>query len=481
MEPSAYSLLPAAVAIVLAFVTRNAIIALFCGVVAGGLVMAGNSPDISTWFANANFVKNLFLPALGQESYATILLVYLWCLGGLMGLWERTGAALHFANLVGSKVVKGPRSSLFFAWLMGCIFHQGGTVSTVLAGATVKPLTDRYRVSHEEVAYVVDSTASPVATVLPFNAWPGFISALVLGTVLPLFETQEQSLNFFFSSVKYNFYGFIALTFTLLFAIDKLPWVGRKMKLAKERSRSTGQLDREGAKPMLPSKEEQDSMLADQAANYPPSLLDFLIPLGVLLSLTVIPILFFGTSLINEAFMASLLSAIFVAAIRGMKAGIIMDAFIDGCKTMTIGAIILGLAVTIGHVSKELHTAAFLVSQIGDQIPAIALPAVLTVLCMVIAFSCGTSWGTYAVVFPIAMPLAWSIQQDPEFLAVCFGAVLGGAVFGDQCSPISDTTILSAMFSGCDLMDHVNTQWPLALSAASLGCLASTFCAWLVL
>ena len=111
-----------------------------------------------------------------------------------------------------------------------------------------------------------------------------------------------------------------------------------------------------------------------------------------------------------------------------MKAGIIMDAFIDGCKTMTIGAIILGLAVTIGHVSKELHTAAFLVSQIGDQIPAIALPAVLTVLCMVIAFSCGTSWGTYAVVFPIAMPLAWSIQQDPEFLAVCFGAVLGGAV-----------------------------------------------------
>ena len=113
--------------------------------------------------------------------------------------------------------------------------------------------------------------------------------------------------------------------------------------------------------------------------------------------------------------------------------------------------------------------------------PPILLPAMLTILCMVIAFSCGTSWGTYAVVFPVAMPLAWSLQENPEYVAVCFGAVLGGAVFGDQCSPISDTTILSSMFSGCDLMDHVSTQLPLALAAAGLGAIASTFSAWLVL
>mgnify|MGYP001826158772 FL=1 len=98
---------------------------------------------------------------------------------------------------------------------------------------------------------------------------------------------------------------------------------------------------------------------------------------------------------------------------------------------------------------------------------------------MLIAFSCGTSWGTYAVVFPIAMPLAWQIHDDPAFLSVCFGAVLGGSVFGDQCSPISDTTILSAMFTGCDLMDHVTTQLPLAFLAAGLGVVASTWSAWL--
>ena len=109
-----------------------------------------------------------------------------------------------------------------------------------------------------------------------------------------------------------------------------------------------------------------------------------------------------------------------------------------------------------------------------------ALPAILAALCMLIAFATGTSWGTYAVVFPIAMPLAWALAPDPTYVQICFGAVLGGAVFGDQCSPISDTTILSSMFSGCDLMDHVRTQLPLALGAAALGVLCSTVAAFVV-
>ncbi|MDB4331931.1 sodium:proton antiporter [bacterium] len=477
LEPSFLSLIPAIVAIVLAFVTRDAIIALFSGVVAGSMVMYASSLNME----DANFIANFFLPALGQESYARILLTYLWCLGGLMGIWERTGAALYFAETVGNRIVKGPRSSLFFAWLMGCIFHQGGTVSTVLAGATVKPLTDKHRVSHEEVAYVVDSTASPVATILPFNAWPGFIAALIVGTVLPLFSNDQDALAFFFSSIRYNFYGFIAVGFTFLFAMGWLPWIGPRMQKARQRSRLHGKLDRDGASPMLPSSEDKKELLTDQAKGYQPHLIDFALPIGVLLSLTILPYLFLEGSYTNEAFMASLLSAMILAYCRGMQIKEVMAGFIDGCKTMTIGAIILGLAVTIGFVSQELNTAQYLVTLIGDQIPAVALPAVLTLLCMVIAFSCGTSWGTYGVVFPIAMPLAWSIHEDPAYLAVCFGAVLGGAVFGDQCSPISDTTILSSMFTGCDLMDHVNTQLPLALLAAGLGCIASTFSAWIVL
>ena len=157
-----------------------------------------------------------------------------------------------------------------------------------------------------------------------------------------------------------------------------------------------------------------------------------------------------------------------------MSLGDISDGFLRGCQQMTIGAIVLGLAVTLGGVSKELGTAGYVVEVIGSGIPALALPAILMLLCMGIAFATGTSWGTYAVVFPLAMPLAWSLDTAPQYIQVCFAAVLGGAVFGDQCSPISDTTILSSMFTGSDLMDHVRTQFPLALAAAGLAAICST-------
>ena len=147
----------------------------------------------------------------------------------MMGLWERTGGALHFAKVIGSRVARGPRSSMFLAWLLGCVFHQGGTVSTVLAGTTVKPVADKNRVSHEELSYVVDSTASPVATILPFNAWPAYVGALVAGTVPTVLADEVAGIKFFFSSIRYNYYGFLAVGMTLLFSLGLLPWIGKQM------------------------------------------------------------------------------------------------------------------------------------------------------------------------------------------------------------------------------------------------------------
>ena len=167
-EPTWLSLLPAIVTIGLAFVTRQVLPALFAGVLTGSAVLFWQSGD----WADLNPITRLFLPSLGSTGYAQILLIYLSCLGGLIGIWTRTGAARHFAEWVGERLAGGRSSSLFFAWLLGCVFHQGGTVSTVLTGSTVKPVADANRVSHEELSYVVDSTASPVATILPFNAWP---------------------------------------------------------------------------------------------------------------------------------------------------------------------------------------------------------------------------------------------------------------------------------------------------------------------
>ena len=466
IEPTAWSLAPALVTIALAFATRQVLLSLLAGVLTASCVLVVQGVPV----AEANPITAFFYPSIGSKDYAQILLIYMWCLGGLIGIWTRTGAARHFAVTVGAMVTRGPRSSLFFAWLMGCIFHQGGTTSTVLAGSTVKPVTDSHGVSHEELAYVVDSTASPVATVIPFNAWPAYVAGIVAGTT-PLFATQTQAFDFFLESIVFNFYAVFALVGTLLFSLDLLPWTGGRMGAARRRSRETGQLDAPGATPLQPPETEEDQAVPE---GFTPHVVDFLVPLLVLLGLAILPNALYDVRMTDEAFVLALVAGIAVLAIRGMPMSEIQEGFLSGCRRVTIVSLVLGLAVTLGDASEKLGTASWVVGAIGDSLSPVALPALLTFLCMGIALSTGTSWGTYAVVFPVAMPLAYALNPDPTYVQLCFGAVLGGSVYGDQCSPISDTTILSSMFTGCDLMDHVRTQLPLASVAAGLAIVVST-------
>jgi Na+/H+ antiporter NhaC len=459
-----WSVLPAVTTLVLVFLTREVISSLFLGIAVGGLVSG-----------QYNLISTFLIPAIGSTSYATILLVYLWALGGLIGLWTRTGGARAFAESAGRRIVRGERSARFFAWLMGMVFHQGGTISTILAGTTVRPVTDEHRISHEELTYLVDSTASPAATVVPFNAWPLYVGGLVVGTI-PLFPNEAASVAFFFRSLPFNFYGIFAITSTLLFALGVLPWVGGKMRRAMRRARETGELNAPGAQPIAADELTRLRVPKD----YRGSPADFLVPMGTLLGVAIIPYFLTGTVRIAEAFGLAVLVAFALALGKGMQLREAMAGFVDGCKGVTVGAIILGLAVTLGEVSKRLGTANFIVDATSQVIQPLFLPALLMLICMAVAFSIGSSWGTYAVVFPIAMPLAFAINPDPQYVSICFGAVLGGAVFGDQCSPISDTTILSSLACGADLMDHVTTQIPLAMAAATAAAIASTLAASLV-
>src|SRR5690625_308314 len=466
-----WSIVPPLAAIVLAFWTREVVSSLFIGICLGGIISG-----------NINIVENYLIPSIGTESFALILLVYLWALGGLIGLWTRTGGAEVFALWASGKIVRGPRSAKFFAWLMGLVFHQGGTISTVLTGATVRPVSDKYNVSHEELAYMVDSTASPIATLIPFNVWPFYVGGLIIGT-LPLFETSQQSIAFFFSALPYNFYAIFAVIITFLFAWEKLPWVpGKQMRAAIRRSRTEQKLDRDGAVPMAAEELTQQKV----PEGYRPGLIDFFGPIGTLLGVAIIPYIityfFLGrrddpTLLVAEAFVLSVLVAFVIAMAKGMKLQEAISGFIDGCKGVTIGALILAFAVTLKSVTDSVGTAAYVVAMIGDLIHPVALPGILMLLCILIAFSTGTSWGTYAVVFPVAIPLAWAVFPDEFFLTLCFFAVIGGSVFGDQVSPSSDTTILSSLATGCDLMDHVYTQFPLAFSAGLLAIISYTLMA----
>ncbi|MYH33832.1 MAG: sodium:proton antiporter [Gammaproteobacteria bacterium] len=464
------SLLPALVAVLLCWVTREPITALLGGVVSGALILG-----------RYDLTGEVLIPSFATTNSASILVLYLWLLGGLMGVWSRTGAAQAFAEFVTARFVRGPRSAKLVAWLLGVVFFQGGTVSTVLVGTTVKPIADQERVSHEELAYIVDSTASPIASQLAFNAWPGYVQAFIFVSGVSFLATESDRIAFFFQSVPFCFYAIFAVLGTFLLSVEKPLFLGRQLKEAMVRSRETGALDAPDAAP-LAAKELQGSNVPE---GYKPHILEFFLPLGTLIALAVGTFIAFGSPNVHWAFGAALLLAAGMALAKGMSLKDLMTGFQDGIKGVLIGSVILLLAITIGGISRETGGGHFLVEQLGSAIPYFLLPVLLQLLTIVIAFSTGTSWGTYAVAFPLAMPLAWAVATGqglahPElFMTLCFAAVMDGSVYGDQCSPISDTTVLSSVCTGCDLMDHVKTQIPQASIAAGLAAICWTGVAFL--
>ncbi len=465
-----WSLLPAVVAVLLCWVTREPVPALLGGIVSGALILG-----------QYDLTGQVLIPALATTNAAGILLLYLWLLGGLMGIWSRTGAAQAFAEFMTVRFVRGPKTAKLVAWMLGVIFFQGGTMSTVLVGTTVKPIADKENISHEELAYIVDSTASPIASQLAFNAWPGYVQAFIFVSGVGFLATEADRISFFFQSVPFCFYAIFAVLGTFLLGVEKPLFLGKRLAAAIDRSRTTGRLDADGAEP-LSAKELQASNVP---AGYTPHVLEFFLPLGALIGIAVGTFVVTDSPNVHWAFGAALLLAVGMALAKGMALKELMAGFHDGIRGVVLGSVILLLAITIGGVNTQTGGAVFLVDQLGESIPYFLLPVLLQLLTMIIAFSTGTSWGTYAVAFPLAMPLAWAIAgahglAHPElFMTLCFAAVMDGSVYGDQCSPISDTTVLSAMCTGCDLMDHVKTQIPQASVAAALAAICWTGVAFL--
>ncbi len=460
-----WSLLPALITIILCLLTREPLTSLLSGIVVGAIIIG-----------QFDLTDKVLIPNLAKEGTASLLLLYLWLLGGLLGVWTKTGAAQAFANYMTEHFVRGPRSAKLVTWLLGILFFQGGTMSTVLVGTTVRPLADKAKVSHEEMSYIVDSTASPIASVIALNAWPAYIQALIFVPGVAFLATESQRLQFFFSSIPFSFYGILAVLGTLLLSLNITTFSGKGIKLAHQRAATSGELDAPGAVP-LSAKELQTCQVP---TGYKPHVLEFFLPLFTLIAIAVITFIYFGSPKINWAFASALLLSAFIAFAKGMSLTDVMEGFGTGLKGVVVASVILMLAVIIGSISKEIGGGLFLVSQLGEQLPFWLLPIILQFLTMVIAFSTGTSWGTYAIAFPLAMPLAWAISQSQGlanaelYMAVCFATVLNGSVYGDQCSPISDTTILSAMTTGCDLMDHVKTQIVPASIAAWLAAMLWT-------
>ncbi|MDD7985468.1 Na+/H+ antiporter NhaC family protein [Lentisphaera marina] len=463
-----FSLLPALAAIVLCFFTREPIVSLTVGAACGAIMIGSyHFPEYT-------------VEMLAQKSPAKTLVLYLWLLGGLLGIWQRTGASLAFANFMTEKFVKGPRSAKLVAWGLGVVFFQGGTISSVLVGTSVKPVADKENISHEELSYIVDSTSSPIASQLAFNAWPGYVQAFIYVPGVAFLATELDRIDFFFKSVPFCFYAIFAVLGTFMLSIEK-PWFTcKRLKEAKKRSRETGELDAPNSEPL--AVDELSNV--DMPKGYNPHVIEFLLPLFTLLGVAIGTYVIYDSPDILLAFGLAFALSITMAVFKGMEIQETIKAAVSGMKGVLGGSIVLLMAFVTGAVSKEVGAGTYLVEIIGGDVSYMLLPFILFLISIVIAFSTGSSWGTYAVVFPLAMPLAWSIANSGAipaesamlFMTICFACVMDGSVFGDQCSPVSDTTVLSSMSTGCDLMDHVKSQAPQAIFAASLACVVWFIC-----
>ncbi|MCH8840094.1 MAG: sodium:proton antiporter [Planctomycetes bacterium] len=467
-----WSFLPALTAIVLCWMTKEPLSALLAGILVGALLIG-----------KYDLLGEILIPAIGTETAATILVLYLWLLGGLMGIWANTGASRAFADTMSRRFVRGPRSAKFVAWLLGVVFFQGGTVSSVLVGTTVRPLADEQRVSHEELSLIVDSTSSPIAVLLAFNAWPFYVQAFLGVAGVTYLATEDDRVAFFFRSVPLSFYAWFSVFFTLLVALEKHPLLPKKLRVARERARKTGELNAPDAEPLAGVELEKEPV----PPGYTPHVLDFVLPLVLLLVVAIGTYVWLGSPKVLWAFGAALALSAGMAWLKGMAFKTIVESILEGQKSVILGSVILLLAITIGGLSQEVGGGRYLVELLGGLEWYWLLPAMAFLISIVIAFSTGSSFATFAVTLPLVMPLAHAVATsqglaNPElFVSICFAASLNGGVFGDQCSPISDTTILSSICTGADLMDHVTTQIPVAGQAALLavGCWTAlaVFCA----
>ena len=485
--PGWISILPPLLAIGLALVARQVHIALLLGVWLGALVIYGWNPALAFMHLGDRFLVD----ALAERSHASIL-IFSTLLGGMVGILAHAGATEGVVRYLARKV-RGRRGGQKTTAIMGTVIFFDDYANTLLVGNSMRPLTDRLLISREKLAYLVDSTAAPIATIAVISTWIGFEVGLIQDALAKL-GGEGSAYTFFLRSIPYGFYPILTIWFVYLVA-----WLGRDlgpMLTAETRAVTRGEVLRPGAQPA------SDSMAGEsgQQEVRPAHPLVAIVPILLVIVATAAGLWWNGKQALTAAgIMAPSLREILNAAdsfevllwasLAGTVTALVLacvtrrldlrtsvEGWLAGAKAMLIAMVILLLAWSLSAVCTVLQTAPFLVEICRDGLAAQFLPTVTFLLAAAISFATGTSWGTMAILMPLVFPLG-AILPGSEGLAAPVGvsihlatvsAVLAGAVFGDHCSPISDTTILSSLASGSDHIDHVRTQLPYALLVAGV-------------
>ena len=474
--PGWISIVPPLLAILMALLLRNVIPALIAGIWFGAAALISFSPA-GIFQGLLNGFQVYVVRALSNEDHAAIILFSM-MIGGMVGIITRNGGMNSIVMLLVSRA-KTAIGGQVSVWLMGLMIFFDDYSNTLVVGNTARPLTDHLKISREKLAYIVDSTAAPVVCLALITTWIGYEVGLIDAALSGIPELTEPAYTVFLHSIPYSFYPILAIIFVFTVA-----YTGKDMgpMYAAEVRARNGQVSPINS--MDTPAIQGDNL--EPKAGVKMRAINAFIPIIVLIVSLLAGLYITGegenlTDIIGSAnsyvamLWASLLGAM-TAAIMTISQKILtthetVDAWFGGVRAMLFAMIVLILAWALSDISMALHTADYLVSILADSLPAQMVPATVFVLSAITAFTTGTSWGTLGILMPLVVPLCWAVMQvngmaTPEHMHILYSAIacnLAGAVWGDHCSPISDTTVLSSMASGCDHIEHVRTQMPYAL------------------
>lgn len=486
--PGILSILPPLIAIALALILRQVVLSLFTGIWVGA-VLIFNYDVVGAMF---RVLDHFIVGAISDTSHVQII-VFSMMFGGMVGVISKNGGTIGIANLI-TRYAKSSRGGQLATWGMAFVMFFDDYANVLVRGNLMRPITDKLRISREKLSFIVDAGAATVTSVFIISTWIGYEVGLIDQGLRSIGST-EDAYSVFLQTIPYRFYPIFTLI--LVFLIGFMRRDFGPMLAAERRAWVTGKVLRDGAQPAVDLTETTGS--AD--AQKPPRWYNGILPIIAVLGVGLYGLYTTGTSALESLGIteygigdiisksdsyASLLWASFAGCLvaialsvgqRILKATEAIDAWFNGLKSMLLAMLILVLAWSIGAVTQELNTAGYLVQILRGSIAPHWLPVLTFLIAALMSFATGTSWGTMAIMMPLVIPLADTLSADAQLVAAdrmiilhgVISSVLAGAVFGDHCSPISDTTILSSMASACDHIDHVRTQLPYAVLAALVG------------
>ena len=490
-----WTLIPPLVAISLAFITKNVIVSLVIGIMSGGFILniSGNNPFMALFYSFLDLIQRA-VNSLADPWNAGIILQVL-AIGGVINLVGKMGGAKAIAEAL-SKRAKSAKSAQIITWVAGLLVFFDDYANSLIIGPMMRPVTDKMKISRERLAFIIDATAAPVAGIAIISTWIGLEVGLI-GSAFDSIGVETNAFGVFLNTIPFRFYNILILGFIVITAL-LLKDFGPMRKAELECRR--GGLN-------LASNEDINKELSkhDELEPLPGvklSVWNAIIPIGALILGALFAFYYSGyttimggedsaviqlmqnspasfdaikeafsnadasVALFQSAFFAGLVAIIMGVAKKIFTLSQALDIWVDGMKTLIITGVILICAWSLSSVIKELGTAKYLIQLLSGSLPPFILPSLIFVLGAIISFATGTSYGTMGILMPLAIPLAHSINPEMSYIIVATSAVLTGAIFGDHCSPISDTTILSSMGAGCNHIDHVRTQMPYAIFVA---------------